>query len=153
MATGLTNKEKQKLAYALYFGSDMLQKEIAEAVGCTESSIGKWIKEGGWEELKLAETVTNRELIIDLYMQLKEINSVIKERDKGLRYATTSETDSMIKITKVINTLNKKLNLTAYSEALKDFMHWLKDQDMEAAKEFVSLQKAFLQTKARELKN
>ena len=58
MSSGLTNKQKKDWAKMLYLNEHITQKEIAERVNVNKMTIGKWVKEGKWEEMKTAVSIT-----------------------------------------------------------------------------------------------
>lgn len=71
---------EKDLAKTLFIGEHLSQKEISERIFVTEKTIGKWIKEGGWENLKVSMLVTKDKQLQDLYSQLESINNEIRNR-------------------------------------------------------------------------
>lgn len=56
------------------------QKEIAQRLGRTEKTIGKWKEEGKWEDLRKSLLVTKDKQLTSLYNQLDRINKEIETR-------------------------------------------------------------------------
>lgn len=49
---GVSKQQQREHARLLYVGERITLKEVAERVGVTEKTVGRWCKEDGWEELK-----------------------------------------------------------------------------------------------------
>lgn len=74
-------KRLQEIAERLYLADESLtQKEIAEKVGITEKTLGKWINDLGWSEKRKSLLVTKKNQLIVLYNQLEQINEEIRTR-------------------------------------------------------------------------
>lgn len=56
------------------------QKEIAQRLGRTEKTIGKWKEEGKWEDLRKSLLVTKDTQLASLYSQLDKLNKEIQSR-------------------------------------------------------------------------
>jgi len=78
MAT--TKAQAKDYAKTLYVREDLHQKVIAERVGVTEKTLGKWINEGGWRKLRTSLLTTKENQISNLYGQLEKITEEIKTR-------------------------------------------------------------------------
>lgn len=76
----LSKTQAKEYAKTLFVKEDLHQKIIAERVGVTEKTIGKWIIEGGWKKLKTSLLTTKDNQIANLYDQLEKINTEIKTR-------------------------------------------------------------------------
>ena len=44
--------DKKGVAKSLFLDGNYTQEEIADKVGTTRQTISRWIKDGGWEQLK-----------------------------------------------------------------------------------------------------
>lgn len=76
-----TRKHREKeYAKTLYLAGDLTQKEIAERVGVTEKTLGKWIVEEKWESMRKSLLTTRQAQLTSLYDQLEAISTEIKTR-------------------------------------------------------------------------
>ena len=136
----LTNSQKKEYAGVLYLRENLTQQEIAEKVGVSRRTVGKWIADGKWEELKAGITMTREQQIMNLQRQIAEVNRVIGERPVGERYATTTEAATIAKLSAAIDKLEK-------DAGLKDrFLVWLRAVDINKAKEFGELWDRFIRS-------
>ena len=71
---------EKDFAKILFVNENISQKEIANRLNVTEKTIGRWVKDGGWESLKTSMLVTKDNQLTSLYNQLENINKEIKER-------------------------------------------------------------------------
>lgn len=101
----ITKSQAKEIAKTLYVKDDLHQKVIAERVGVTEKTIGKWISEGEWKKLKTSLLTTKENQISNLYSQLEKINTEINTRPitydipayllKPVKLKNTDGTDSL----------------------------------------------------------
>ena len=107
----LTIKQKKEWARMLYLDGTTLytQAEISEKVGISRITLGRWIKDEKWAELRVSVTMTREQSIKRLYRQIDEVLGVIERRPCGERYPSSQESDTIKKITASIkpNTLLK----------------------------------------------
>lgn len=75
-----TKSQAKEFAKSLYVNEDLHQKVIAERVGVTEKTLGKWINDGGWKKLKTSLLTTKENQISNLYDQLEKITEEIRTR-------------------------------------------------------------------------
>src|SRR5690606_30153449 len=74
-------KRLQGLAETIYLSDDTLtQKDVAERVGITEKTLGKWIAKFGWDKKRTSLLVTKKNQLVNLYNQLELLNEEIKTR-------------------------------------------------------------------------
>ncbi|MEN9976893.1 MAG: hypothetical protein RIR36_1053 [Bacteroidota bacterium] len=71
---------EKDFAKILYVNENLSQKEIAERLLVTEKTVGKWVKEGNWESLKVSMLVTKDNQLTSLYKQLDNLNNEIQNR-------------------------------------------------------------------------
>ena len=78
----MANKKQVERDFAkiLFVNENISQKEIALRLNVTEKTIGKWVKEGDWDSLKISMLVTKDNQLTSLYKQLENINREIMER-------------------------------------------------------------------------
>jgi len=149
MSKTLTNIQKKELALILYTKENLTQAEIAERVGCSRVTIGKWIKEGNWEMLKVSITITKEEQLKSLYRQLAELNDKINEREKGDRFPSSTEADTISKLASAIKKMETEVGLSDIIATFSDLLRWVRTFDLEKAKELAPLLDAFVQHKVQ----
>ncbi len=108
---GQLTVEKQ-LAHELYL-SGVPQKEISTRTGVSTTTINKWVKDGKWEELRAAKTITRTELVNKMLSQINE------KLDTGQWTA-----DEMIKATAAIERLDRQTNVVTIIEVFSAFNKW-----------------------------
>jgi transcriptional regulator with XRE-family HTH domain len=110
------NQEKKDLAKLLFTKNDLSQKEVAARVGVTEKTLGNWVRDGKWEDMRKSLLVTKENELRNLIDQLSELNAAIKNKPEGQRYANSKEGDVQIKITSAIRRLTTEAGLTEVLE-------------------------------------
>src|SRR5688572_21196850 len=106
MADKLTIQQKKDWAKLLFTRENITtQKELAARVGVSEKTIGKWISDEGWEKFRRSLIVTKEEELSRFYEQVAELNDLIRDRPKGLRFANSKEADSLVKLTTAIRSM------------------------------------------------
>lgn len=136
----LTNDEKYAIAQDLFLDTDKTQKEIAEIVGVTEKTLGKWKTEGDWDMLKNASTVTSRKIIENLYKRSYELSLDPK-----------SKPDDIIKLALSIEKLsNRKVTVSQIINVFKDYIAFVFKDNAELAKEINLSQKKYVDYKISE---
>lgn len=128
---------KKEFAKSLYIYSQQTQEEISEIIGISRQTVNKWIKNGHWDELRAAITITPEKIITNLTKQLNEINKSVSERPEGERFATAKEADAILKISNTIKNLRQELGLSDVVSVGMRFFCWLKEVgEYEKGKEF-----------------
>lgn len=143
------NIDKKSIAKALYVQSGYTQEEIAEKVGVTRQTVGRWVKAEGWEELKASQTITPAQIIAQFNRQIVEINNKISEREVGQRFATPQEADAINKLASSINKLQNEVGIADIVSVGMRFLTWLRPLDPEAGKTFNNLFDTFIKEVAR----
>jgi len=143
----LTNTQKREWAKTLYLKENLTQQEIAERVGVSRVSIGKWIRTGKWEEQKVGITLTREEQIANLYRQVAEINKAILERPEGERFANTTEADILGKLSAAIKKMETDVGIADIISVITQFIEFLRPLDLDKAKEVTRLADAFIKSK------
>lgn len=83
MARNTREEEKrlQTLAETIYLSDDTLtQKDVADKVGITEKTLGKWVVKFGWSEKRKSLLVTKKNQLVVMYNQLELMNEEIRTR-------------------------------------------------------------------------
>lgn len=150
----MSKDTEKELAFSIYMTDPRItQDELARRTKVTLSTINKWINQGRWDELRAANTITRKNQIAMLLMQLNELNTEIQNRDSGKRYASSKEADAMIKIGKAIKLIDKSTTLNDYIEVFKEFSNYLERMNPLLGKQLIDFQNEFIQDKARELRS
>lgn len=145
--TDLTTKQKKEWAGVLYLKENMTQAEIAEKVGVSRITINKWVKAEKWEEHKTGITLTREWQISNLYRQVEELNKTINSRPKGLRYASSQEADTIVKISGAIKKMETECGISDIISVFCNFLEWLRAIDLEKTKEISRLYDAYIKDK------
>lgn len=140
----LSINQKKEWAQQLYCEDKLKQKLIATKVGVAEKTISKWVNEGNWDRLRKSLLVSKQEQLANMYEQLSEINSYIKSKPEGERFADSKQADIMVKITASIEQLEEETNMADVFEVGKRFIRFLQEHDFEKAKEVVDLYDSFI---------
>ena len=109
----LEQAQRQELA-RMYFMQGMKQKEIADKVGVSRNTICAWIRDGKWDTVRAAKTITRSELVKKMLNDLDE------------KLATGQWTaDEIIKVASAIEKLDKQTNIVTITEVFTAFNNWL----------------------------
>lgn len=143
----LRKAQEKEYAKSLYIGGGLTQKEIAERVSVTEKTLAKWIKEGKWENLKKSLLTTKQNQLSFLYDQLDFLNTDISKRD--FKVAVGKEADTIIKITAAINRLETETSIGDTVEVARNFIEFVRQQDLELAKTITNFFDVFITAKMK----
>ena len=108
------------------------------------------MRDGAWEELKASLTITPDRIIAQFHRQIMEINNRINSREKGNRFATPAEADSLSKLAGAVRKLETDIGVADCVSVGMRFLSWLRPQDMNAARQFNDLFDAFIKDQARQ---
>ncbi|MEZ5017349.1 MAG: hypothetical protein R2800_09880 [Flavipsychrobacter sp.] len=131
----MAKKDKEKnLARELFLYTNKTQKEIAEIVDVNTKTMSQWVSDGEWETIKKMQQQTPERIINDLYKELDEINSFIKNKEEGKRYADSKEADARNKIISSIKGMVREVALPQYVQVIVKLMDYLQRHDLATAK-------------------
>lgn len=140
MAGRMNLSDKKAMAQELTLNTDKTGKEIAQIVKITEKTYSKWKREGDWDLLKQASTVTAANIINNLYKQA---------HDLSLEDAVNA--DKLVKIANTIEKLsNRRTTVSSIINVFKDFTSWAYGQEPELAKQINDLQRKYVDYKINE---
>lgn len=130
----------------MFVKENLTQQEIADKVGASRVSVGRWIKDGKWEELKASLTLTKEEQIQNILRQIAQMNKTIASRkeDEGPRYATTAEADTIGKLSAAVKKLEGEVGIVEVVSVGIKFSEWIRRIDLDKAKEVGMLWDAFV---------
>lgn len=109
-----TELEKNKELARLYYLNGDTQKLIAERVGISRVTIGKWISECGWDTIRTAKTITRKELVSKMMS-----TASVKLDNSEMSF------DEMSKLAATIKELDKQTNVITLLEVFTAYNEWL----------------------------
>lgn len=139
--------QEKEFAKALYLAGGITQKEIAERVKVTEKTLTKWVKEGKWDSFKKSLLTSKQNQLSFFYDQLDWINTEISKRD--YKVATSKEADGIIKLTSAINKLETETSIGDTVEVARNFIEFVRPQNLELAKQITNLFDVFITAKMK----
>lgn len=145
--TSINNSQKKQWAQTLYLRENLTQLEIAERVGVSRVTVSKWVRNGKWEEQKAGITLTRQEQVANLYRQVAEINRTIATRHEGERFPNSKEADILGKLSAAIRNMEQETGIADIISVLTAFIEWLRQLDLDKAKEITRLADAFIKDK------
>lgn len=122
-------------------------KMLAEKIGVSENTLGKWAKENKWSDKRTSLLTTKSKQLALLYNQLQNINNTIAQREKD-NYATTKEANTIIQLTAAIKNLETETSLGDIIQTAKEFTDYVSETDYEKAKEITKLFDSYINYKA-----
>ena len=143
----LLKKQEKEFAKSLYIGGGLTQKEIASRVSVTEKTLASWIKKEKWDNLKKSLLTTKQNQLAFLYDQLDFLNTDIADRD--FKVAVGKEADTIIKLTAAINRLETETSIGDTVEVARNFIEFVRPQDLELAKTITNLFDVFITAKMK----
>lgn len=126
----IEQSQRQELA-RMYFMQGLPQKDIAEKVGVSRNTISAWIKENKWDTMRAATTVSRRELVTKMLLQI----------DEKLQSGTWSA-DEICKAANAVEKLDKQTNIVTIIEVFSAYNTWLVSRmqvDSELTPELVKI--------------
>ena len=109
----LEQSQRQELA-RMYFMQGLTQKDIADKVGVSRNTICSWIKDGKWDTLRAANTVSRKELVTKMLQQI----------DDKLQSGQWTA-DEICKAANAVEKLDKQTNIITIIEVFAAFNKWL----------------------------
>lgn len=144
---GMTKAQEKDYAKILFTTENLTQKEIAERVKVSDKTITKWIKEGGWAQIKKSLLITKQHNISMLYDQLDWLNNVVAKRD--IKVFDSKEADIVAKITASIQKLEVETSIGQVIEVARGFLDFVREIDLDKAKEITKYFDSFIQSKMK----
>ncbi|MDD2984718.1 MAG: helix-turn-helix domain-containing protein [Crocinitomicaceae bacterium] len=132
------NDKKRAHAERLYIEEGWTAKDIAEAVGVSEHTVGSWIKKFNWKDEKT---------LLDLAPhKLKRL--LLGEMDKVLNgEKLTFNSDDLSKISRALERIDKSITVPVVISVIKELDKWLLTygQDSDFISESLKFHKSFIQ--------
>lgn len=139
-------EQKKEMAKLLFTRENQSQKEIAERVGVAEKTVSRWVNanEGEWRRIRQSLIITKEEQLRSIYEQIDELNTEIKKREPGKRYANSKDADTLAKLTASAKNLESEASISDVFSVMKKFLNWLRQIDFEKARELSNTIDAFI---------
>jgi transposase len=145
----ISKTQEREYAKILYVSERITFKEIAERTGTTEKTISKWATADNWDKLRKSLLSTRQSQLVHAYNQLEAINEDIanrpqlpnekgelKPRKERVGIPTSTEADTMSKLSSNINKLETEVNLGEYVEVSRKLLTFIQGIDLSDAKKF-----------------
>lgn len=134
--------QKKDFAKLLYIKERLTQKEVAIRVDVAEHTVGRWVKDGGWEKLRRSLLVTKEEQVGQLYSQLEALSGLIAERVE--KVANSKEADVYVKLTTAIRNLETEINIGDAIEIGMEFMDYVRQNAADQVSTVADLFDAYI---------
>jgi len=131
-------------AQLLFVKEGLSQKDVAQRVGVTEKTVGRWVKIYKWNDLKRSFAATRHSIIANLQKQLELLQGEIKKRENGM--ATTKETDMLVKLATAIKKLENETGAGETVEVAMKFIRFVAANDTSLAQLITRHFDAYIQT-------
>lgn len=156
------NARRKDMAKILYVQGYQSAQEIAEKLWCEDGqnarnranaikrgseSVNTWIREEGWDELRTSLSITRDANLKNLYAQISTITNNIARRPPEQRVATQEEAEMLAKLADIISKLEKEIGISEIVNTGMQFIDWIKNHDIGAAKEVCAYWDEFLKAK------
>lgn len=116
--------DKKEFAEALFM-QGMPQNTIAEKVGVSANTVGKWAKDGCWGEKRAAMTLTRKEVVNNVLRSLNKLAEKLGDSDLK---DVGSLADQIAKLSSTISKLDKEASVVDFVECFMAFGRWLEYQ-------------------------
>lgn len=137
-------EEKKYLAKILFTREHLEQKEVAIRVKVSEKTIGKWVKDGNWKDLRRRLLLTKEQELTNFYEQLENLNTLIRSSDK--KHADSKQADILIKLTAAIRNLETDLGIAELVDSGMKFLKYIQQVGTtEQVRDFAELWNSFIQ--------
>ncbi len=126
----ISNSEKEKktkLAKQLFLNSYDI-KEIAETIGMRKSTLEQWCRDGDWDKLKAARTISRDELVNKTLMNINKLQEALLEMNP-LEDNYYKNCQVLVQLAGVIEKLSSKtISIITYIEVCNDIERWLEQR-------------------------
>ncbi len=144
---GLSKKEEREYAKMLFVNDRLTVEQVAERVGVSARSIGRWKTEDNWEHLRKSLLITKEKQLTHWYNQLDAMNEAIAKREPAV--PESKEADTMSKISANIKRLEVETGLGEYVEVGRKVLQFIQEVDLSHAKLFKDYFDEFISSKLK----
>lgn len=145
----ITTHQKKELAEMHYRAGMTMAKQLALKVGVTEKTMGKWIKEGEWEKLRMNIPLVKQEQLQKMLRELEQINQSIEEKPPGQQFADSKTADVRRKLIADLRDLEGETSVSDKVSVAMAFTKWLGKVDVAKAQEVGTLMDVFIKESLR----
>ena len=122
MSKSLEKEKKRALAKDLYVSGYSMQ-DLADKIGVTRQTVGKWCKEDGWQEIRAARNITRAELVNKLLLAIDKLICQVNDSNDPTMIAGLG--DKLSKLSSVIQKLDKQTTVVDTIDVFMAFSKWL----------------------------
>lgn len=125
---------QREQAREFYLQTAMTHEQIAHLLNVNRKTVGLWIQQGKWREMKEAALHAPGIILEDLYAQLSNLNNAINSREPQYRYPTLEESTIQRRLLMSIKSFEQQSAgnyIQTYTELLAEMAH----DDAELTKE------------------
>lgn len=133
---------QRDIAKILFVDAGMTLDEIHAETGVSLTSLGNWKRDDKWDEEREVKSITPVSLIKSLYEQ---VNGILDDAKKDKRRLNAKESDSVVKLSKAINTLSNRIDPSTVMQVFAKQNNYIVAIDPDLAKKLLPHQKAILQ--------
>ncbi len=112
----------KRVAKSLYLNGET-QNEIADKIGVSRVTVGRWANEGNWKEQRAAKNITRPELVNKILQTIDRLLDLVSESDDPAVVGGLS--DKLAKFAAAIEKLDKKVSVVDTVEVFMAFGKWL----------------------------
>lgn len=116
--------DRKEFAEALFM-QGMPQNSIAEKVGVSANTVGKWVKDGCWGEKRTAQSLTRKEVVNNV---LRSLNALALKLGEADLKDVSGLADQIAKLSATISKLDKEASVVDFIECFMAFGRWLEYQ-------------------------
>ena len=127
MATKKELEQKKELA-RLYYMQGETQKSIAAKVGVSETTVGKWADKEDWEARRAGVSITRPEIVNKTLVYINKLLDKYNNADDIDIKDVGRVIDQIVKLSAVIERIDKKANVVDSIEVFTALNHWLEER-------------------------
>lgn len=145
----MDNKQHTQELARLYYMQGEQQKVIAEKLNISQNTVGKWVKDGGWDTKRAAMNITRPEIVNKILALISKILEQVYTVEDMDIHDTAKIIAQIEKLANSIEKLDKKSTVVDNIETFRNFNHWCESRmqyDDNVTPQFLQLQ-ASLQDK------
>ncbi len=149
MSKTLVIAQKKEMARALYLQGETIAKVLASKVGVNEKTMGNWIKNEGWENLRKNIPLVKQQQLQNLLSELEQLNEFIKTKPEGKRFADAKEGDVRRKLIKDIEALENEASIADVVSVSIAMTKFIAQSDLKKAQELSMYFDAYIKDKLK----